>query len=108
MNMLGRIARHASNTWENCQLLLSSHFLIYSPEVQVMCEPIDRKDCYCTTEVFMWPSIVYHPRRLVQATLGANIWKKPNPLSFDEKVNVALKGPASHARSQHGNLAKVQ
>jgi hypothetical protein len=27
MNMLDRIARQASNTWENCQLLPSSHFL---------------------------------------------------------------------------------
>lgn len=49
-------------------------------------ESIARKDCYCTTEVFLWPSIVYQPMRLAQAMLGAKVWQRPVPLGLDEKV----------------------
>lgn len=38
------------------------------------------RECWCTNEVFMWPSIVFQPGSLVKAALGARIWKKPRPL----------------------------
>ncbi len=79
-----------------------------SEEARELRKSIERKDCYCTTEVFMWPSIVYQPSRLVQAILGAKVWQKPKPLSLDEKVNVALEGHTSEARPPRRNLAKVQ
>jgi hypothetical protein len=56
----------------------------------------------------MWSSIVYQPRRLVQAMLVTNILKRPKPPGLNEKVNVALEGPTLEARSPHENLAKVQ
>lgn len=36
---------------------------------------IAAKECHCTTEVFLWPSIVFQPAQLVRATLGARVWK---------------------------------
>jgi MoaA/NifB/PqqE/SkfB family radical SAM enzyme len=38
---------------------------------------IRAKECHCTTEVFMWPSIVYQPMELGRALLGARKqWKQ--------------------------------
>jgi MoaA/NifB/PqqE/SkfB family radical SAM enzyme len=51
-------------------------------------ESIGRKDCYCTTEVFLWPSILYQPVQLAEAMLGAKVWRKPKPLSPHEKYSV--------------------
>lgn len=42
-----------------------------SPEAQALREQIDAKKCYCTTEVFMWPSIVFQPVQLTRAFVGA-------------------------------------
>ncbi len=41
---------------------------------------IARNECYCTNEVFLWPSIVYQPLQLIQALNGARIWHKTPPL----------------------------
>ena len=29
------------------------------------------KQCYCTNEIFMWPSIVFQPAQLVKSMVGA-------------------------------------
>ena len=54
-------------------------------------QSIAEKDCYCTTEVFLWPSIVFQPARLAQAMLGAKVWQKPGSL---RTMNVDLSGDA--------------
>jgi hypothetical protein len=51
---------------------------------------IRRKECHCTTEVFMWSSIVHQPAQLVKAALGAKVWKKPLPLAVEEKAAIRL------------------
>jgi MoaA/NifB/PqqE/SkfB family radical SAM enzyme len=61
-----------------------------SEEARKLRESIARKDCYCTTEVFLWSSIVYQPTRLAQAMLGAKVWQKAEPLRPDEKVEMTL------------------
>ncbi|MBI3950393.1 MAG: radical SAM protein [Acidobacteria bacterium] len=61
-----------------------------SEEARHLRESIARKDCYCTTEVFLWPSIVYQPTRLAQAMLGAKVWQKVEPLRSDEKIKVMV------------------
>jgi MoaA/NifB/PqqE/SkfB family radical SAM enzyme len=38
---------------------------------------IDAKACWCTNEVFLWPSIVFQPAQLARAMAHANPWKKP-------------------------------
>lgn len=51
-------------------------------------QSIANKECHCTTEVFMWPSIVYQPLSLAQAGMGAKVWQQPQPLSSTEKVAI--------------------
>jgi MoaA/NifB/PqqE/SkfB family radical SAM enzyme len=47
---------------------------------------IAAKKCYCTTEVFLWPSIVYQPMPLLRTMVRAGIWRKVMPLQPDEQV----------------------
>ncbi|WP_411281025.1 radical SAM protein [Gemmatimonas sp.] len=48
-----------------------------SPEAVAVREQIEAKQCYCTTEVFMWPSIVFQPVQLTRAFIGAKrMWGK--------------------------------
>ena len=50
---------------------------------------IAAKECYCTNEVFLWPSIVFQPAQLVRALGAAKPWripkqqsKTPDPAAF--------------------------
>jgi MoaA/NifB/PqqE/SkfB family radical SAM enzyme len=61
-----------------------------SPEAKRLRESVARKECHCTTEVFLWSSIVYQPSSLAQATVGARVWQPVEPLSHAERANVAL------------------
>ncbi|CAN5852526.1 putative heme d1 biosynthesis radical SAM protein NirJ2 [soil metagenome] len=44
-----------------------------SPEAVALRAQIKAKECYCTNEVFMWPSIVFQPAQLTRAYVGAGI-----------------------------------
>jgi MoaA/NifB/PqqE/SkfB family radical SAM enzyme len=68
-----------------------------SPEARMLRQSIARKDCYCTTEVFMWPSIVFQPERLVQAMVAAKVWRKAEGLRADEKMSVAAENSISQS-----------
>ena len=46
---------------------------------------IAAKECHCTTEVFLWPSIVFQPIPLLRTMARAWIWQKFTPLRPDEK-----------------------
>ncbi|MGH0028594.1 MAG: radical SAM/SPASM domain-containing protein [Myxococcota bacterium] len=48
---------------------------------------IAAKECYCTNEVFMWPSIVFQPRHLARAALGARVWESVDALPDGEKAD---------------------
>lgn len=48
----------------------------YSPEAKQLRRDIKKKSCYCTNEIFLWPSIVFQPFQLMRAMIGSNIWKK--------------------------------
>jgi MoaA/NifB/PqqE/SkfB family radical SAM enzyme len=49
-----------------------SFFEIWDSEAaQTLRAQIKAKQCYCTNEVFLWPSIVFQPVQLTQALLGA-------------------------------------
>ena len=45
------------------------------------------KECYCTNEIFMWPSIVFQPAQLAKSMVGAKVWKKVEPLRHDEHAD---------------------
>ena len=61
-----------------------------SPEAQALRKSIAAKECHCTNEVFLWPSITYQPQQLVRAILGAKVWRGIRPLAADEKVRATL------------------
>lgn len=42
---------------------------------------IRAKECYCTNEVFLWPSITFRPAQLVRAMANAKPWRKVIPLA---------------------------
>lgn len=45
---------------------------------------IAAKDCHCTTEVFLWPSIVFQPLPLAKSLIKARVWKEVKPLTPGE------------------------
>ena len=61
-----------------------------SPEAHALREKVSCKECWCTTEVFMWQSIVFQPYHLARAMLGAKVWQKPTPLRADERVPLGV------------------
>lgn len=56
-----------------------------SPEANALRETIARKECHCTTEVFLWSSVVYQPLQLVRALTASQAWKKAEPLPPGER-----------------------
>jgi MoaA/NifB/PqqE/SkfB family radical SAM enzyme len=57
-----------------------------SPEAQQLRESIARKECHCTTEVFLWPSIVFQPLHLTRALTASQAWRKADPLPPGDRV----------------------
>ena len=48
-----------------------------SPKARELRESISAKKCWCTTEVFMWPSIAFQPVPLVRSMVGGRVWEEP-------------------------------
>jgi MoaA/NifB/PqqE/SkfB family radical SAM enzyme len=44
-----------------------------SNEARVLCTQIKAKECHCTNEVFLWPSIVFQPVQLLKAFVGSKV-----------------------------------
>ena len=59
----------------------------YSDEARKLRASIRAKDCYCTNEMFLWPSITFQPLQLIKAMLGAKVWRKPQILPSAEQIN---------------------
>jgi MoaA/NifB/PqqE/SkfB family radical SAM enzyme len=51
----------------------------YSKEARALRRSIRYKECYCTNEIFLWPSIVFQPSQLATAILHSKPWKKSRP-----------------------------
>ncbi len=60
---------------------------------------IARKECHCTNETFLWPSVVYQPFHLARALVGAKVWQTVDPLPEDQMAPVALDPNTSSAQS---------
>lgn len=60
----------------------------YSKEADELRRKIAARECYCTNEIFMWPSIVFQPLQLARAMVGGRIWKKPAPLKAGGKPSL--------------------
>jgi AdoMet-dependent heme synthase len=59
----------------------------YSEEARRLRASIRAKECYCTNEIFLWPSITFQPRQLVRVMAGARVWRKSAPLPAEERVD---------------------
>jgi MoaA/NifB/PqqE/SkfB family radical SAM enzyme len=73
----------------------------HSAEATAVRRSISQKECFCTNEIFMWPSIVFQPIHLAKSMLGARVWETAAPLPRDERVDYARDtgppGPAAPA-----------
>ena len=67
-----------------------------SEGTQKLRRSVRNKECYCSNEVFMWPSITFQPLQLLKTMLRAKVWKKPVRLGPNEK----------YVESSVGNLNK--
>jgi MoaA/NifB/PqqE/SkfB family radical SAM enzyme len=65
-----------------------------SPEAAALRESIAAKSCYCTNEVFLYPSITFQPTQLVRAMVGAKVWRNATPLRPEEKIRASVEDGA--------------
>ena len=61
----------------------------WSDEARALRNSIACKECWCTTEVFLWSSIAYQPVQLAKSMLGARVWEKPGPLTAGDKPDIS-------------------
>ena len=52
-----------------------------STEAKGLRARIKARECWCTNEVFMWPSIVFQPLPLARSMIGGRVWKEPEPVA---------------------------
>jgi len=67
--------------------------LWYSPEADSLRRSVHAKECWCTNEVFMWPSITYQPAQLAKALIGSRAWTKSKALGEAERREVLPANP---------------
>lgn len=77
-----------------------------SEEAKALRRSIAAKDCYCTNEVFLWPSITYQPAQLVRAMAGAKVWKGAAPLAAGEKLTPTVEDGV--LSPDHEKLVSIQ
>jgi MoaA/NifB/PqqE/SkfB family radical SAM enzyme len=88
-------------------LRLHSFWEIWSsPEAQSLRKSIAAKECYCTNEVFLWPSLTYQPEQLLRAMAGAKVWRSVPPLENHDKVSAIL--TAGTPSSDTDKLVSIQ
>lgn len=59
----------------------------YSEEARKLRASIKAKECYCTNEIFMWPSITFQPLQLTRALTQAKVWQVPAEMTPEERVS---------------------
>ena len=58
----------------------------YSEAARKLRASIKAKECYCTNEIFMWPSITFQPLQLTRALTQAKVWQHAPELNPEERV----------------------
>jgi len=79
-----------------------------SEAAQRLRESIDRRECYCTNETFLWFSVTYQPLELARGMLGARVWQKPRPLLPAEVSAVCVDASLAPAAAGMGRLVTIQ
>ncbi len=67
--------------------------LWYSPQAEALRRSVHANECWCTNEVFMWPSITYQPAQLAKALIGSRAWAKSEALGEAERREVLSQSP---------------
>ena len=62
----------------------------HSQEAEARRKSIACKECFCTTEVFMWPSFTYAPVQLLKTMAGSKPFSKVVPLPPEDIVKVKI------------------
>ena len=71
----------------------------HSDEARRLRASIANKECHCTTEVFLWSSIVYQPLPLARALVAGKVWRKAVPLEASQWEPVTLAdGPSADSQ----------
>lgn len=67
-----------------------------APKAQAVRAQVAAKACWCTTEVFLWPSIVFQPASLARSMIGGRVWSKGQvPAGFTAESFAAPSAPAA-------------
>ena len=74
-----------------------------STEAKALRRSIAAKQCYCTNEVFLWPSITYQPDQLIRAILGAKVWRSAPASQPSEEEQCS-----TNTNSDHDRLVSIQ
>jgi len=64
-----------------------------SPQAEALRRSVHANECWCTNEVFLWPSIVYQPVQLAKALVGSRPWAKSEVLGEAERRQVLQQNP---------------
>jgi MoaA/NifB/PqqE/SkfB family radical SAM enzyme len=78
-----------------------------SEKAQARRKSIACKECWCTTEVFLWPSLTYQPVHLAKAMVGGKVWRKAEPLAESEKPVVRLEDAYGQRTTDRDKLDAV-
>ena len=79
----------------------------YSHHAGEIRQSISRKECYCTNEIFMWPSIVFQPVELAKSMIGARVWARATPLKPEERAAYATAAaPLQRAPENRATLVR--
>ncbi len=68
-----------------------------SPRAEALRASIGCKDCFCTNEVFLWPSVVFRPLELLKAYWGSRAWRRPPTLPDRDRVDWKRSAPETPA-----------
>jgi hypothetical protein len=59
----------------------------HSEQARNLRASIRAKDCYCTNEIFLWPSITFQPVQLTRALAQSKAWRRAAPLPAEERAD---------------------
>ena len=68
-----------------------------SPQAEALRHSVHAKECWCTNEVFLWPSINYQPVHLAKTLLSSRAWTKAEVLDDAERMTVFAASSAPSA-----------
>lgn len=83
-----------------------SFFEIWDSEkANALRQAIAEKQCHCTNEVFLWPSVVFQPVQLTKALWGAKPWRSPpSEAAYNARFPAPSGSPAVGGRVAPDNV----